>query len=408
MCGVGWGLCRSVLPLVPPWRCVPPIRRESRRGASSTGSRRCVSGTASRPSTTTPSWAAGTMRWRGCCGSCLGLSPSPCASCSPKRPLVSWETPHLPPGGPLEGPTPPQEPAPLCAPLSPTSPLGMLPCALHPCTYFCSQGTPHSSVHCHPAPTGVPMPTLPASIPWHSSPRGAGTRMGWDGGAGIGGCQVGVRVALGCPHLPSWAADMIGQRTRSSKALGEGRVSSGKETLRLRAQGPAMLEEGVRPPRPPHPESLDTNTVPRACKSSPMLPGEPAPASASLRAPMGMAQWDRGSLLCHPLTSSSPAPVRKRPRVGWTICWRATWASGTASWVRRGGMRGSRGAVDAPHRLLTLLSSAASTMVEVAQDSASAAQLAHGLASVLGDFAFPQEFVAEVWAAVCPPREGQQ
>ncbi|NXD71831.1 GIPC3 protein, partial [Eolophus roseicapillus] len=110
---------------------------------------------------------------------------------------------------------------------------------------------------------------------------------------------------------PKKAFDMIGQRTRSSKALGESRVSSGKETLRLRAQGPAMLGEGwMTPP--------------------------------------------------------------------------------------------------APHLLLTLLSSAASTMVEVAQDSAGAAQLAHGLASVLGDFAFPQEFVAEVWAAACPPREGQE
>lgn len=45
---------------------------------------------------------------------------------------------------------------------------------------------------------------------------------------------------------------MIGQRTRSSKSPCEGRVASGKETLRLRAQGPATLQEGVRPPlRPP-------------------------------------------------------------------------------------------------------------------------------------------------------------
>uniref|UniRef100_A0A8B9GKY3 GIPC PDZ domain containing family member 3 n=1 Tax=Amazona collaria TaxID=241587 RepID=A0A8B9GKY3_9PSIT len=46
---------------------------------------------------------------------------------------------------------------------------------------------------------------------------------------------------------PKKAFDMIGQRTRSSKALSEGRVSSGKETLRLRAQGPAMLEDGPGP-----------------------------------------------------------------------------------------------------------------------------------------------------------------
>ncbi|XP_062490444.1 PDZ domain-containing protein GIPC3 [Pezoporus occidentalis] len=120
---------------------------------------------------------------------------------------------------------------------------------------------------------------------------------------------------------PKKAFDMIGQRTRSSKALGEGRVSSGKETLRLRAQGPAMLEEG-------------------------------------------------------------PSPCKE----------------------------------EATHRVDDLLESymgirdseLASTMVEVAQDSAGAAQLAHGLASVLGDFAFPQEFVAEVWAAVCPSRVGQE
>ncbi|NXA22688.1 GIPC3 protein, partial [Ibidorhyncha struthersii] len=42
---------------------------------------------------------------------------------------------------------------------------------------------------------------------------------------------------------PKKAFDMIGQRTRSSKSLAEGRVASGKETLRLRAQGPATLEE---------------------------------------------------------------------------------------------------------------------------------------------------------------------
>ncbi|XP_010177108.1 PREDICTED: PDZ domain-containing protein GIPC3, partial [Mesitornis unicolor] len=43
---------------------------------------------------------------------------------------------------------------------------------------------------------------------------------------------------------PKKAFDMIGQRTRSSKAPGEGRVASGKETLRLRTEGPATLEEG--------------------------------------------------------------------------------------------------------------------------------------------------------------------
>ncbi|NWZ68765.1 GIPC3 protein, partial [Acrocephalus arundinaceus] len=46
----------------------------------------------------------------------------------------------------------------------------------------------------------------------------------------------------------------------------------------------------------------------------------------------------------------------------------------------------------------------ASTMVEAAKGSPSVAQLAQGLDSVLGEFAFPQEFVAEVWATVCHPK----
>lgn len=47
-------------------------------------------------------------------------------------------------------------------------------------------------------------------------------------------------------------------------------------------------------------------------------------------------------------------------------------------------------------------------MVEAAKESPGAAQLARGLDSVLGEFAFPQEFVAEVWAAVCHPKGGQE
>ena len=47
-------------------------------------------------------------------------------------------------------------------------------------------------------------------------------------------------------------------------------------------------------------------------------------------------------------------------------------------------------------------------MVEAAKESPGEAQLAHGLDLVLGEFAFPQEFVAEVWAAVCQPKAGQE
>ncbi|NXL17703.1 GIPC3 protein, partial [Setophaga kirtlandii] len=108
---------------------------------------------------------------------------------------------------------------------------------------------------------------------------------------------------------PKKAFDMIGQRTRTGKSPGEGRVASGKETLRLRTQGPAVLEEG------------------------PLL-------------------------LSQPLTLA----------------------------------------------LTSLFSPTASTMVEAAKGSPSVAQLAQGLDSVLGEFAFPQEFVAEVWAAVCHPK----
>ncbi|KAM9619818.1 PDZ domain-containing protein GIPC3 isoform 1-T1 [Morphnus guianensis] len=87
----GYDVCLSFLwyhlvAVCPPSPSMVP--RESRRGASSTASRLCVWVTASRPSTTTPSWAAGTTRWPACCGSCPGLSPSPSAWCSPKRPLT--------------------------------------------------------------------------------------------------------------------------------------------------------------------------------------------------------------------------------------------------------------------------------------------------------------------------------
>ncbi|KAM9516331.1 PDZ domain-containing protein GIPC3 [Guaruba guarouba] len=120
---------------------------------------------------------------------------------------------------------------------------------------------------------------------------------------------------------PKKAFDMIGQRTRSSKALGEGRASSGKETLRLRAQGPAVLEEGPGP-----------------CEEEAMRRVDDL-------------------------------------------------------------LEGYMGIRD---------SELASSMVEVAQGSGCAAQLAQGLASLLGDCAFPQDFVAEVWAAARPPREGQE
>ncbi|NWR80583.1 GIPC3 protein, partial [Centropus unirufus] len=115
---------------------------------------------------------------------------------------------------------------------------------------------------------------------------------------------------------PKKAFDMIGQRTRGSKCPAEGRVASGKETLRLRAQGPATLEQGPSPAEEDAARRVDD----------------------LLESYMGIRD-----------------------------------------------------------------SELASTMVAAAKESPSAAQLAHDLDSVLGEFAFPQEFVAEVWAAIGQP-----
>ncbi|NXI34189.1 GIPC3 protein, partial [Galbula dea] len=120
---------------------------------------------------------------------------------------------------------------------------------------------------------------------------------------------------------PKKAFDMISQRTRSSKSPSEGRVVSGKETLRLRAHGPATLEEGRSPFEEEAARRVDD----------------------LLESYMGIRD-----------------------------------------------------------------SELASTMVETAKESPGAAQLARDLDLVLGEFAFPQEFVAEVWAAVCHAKEGQE
>ncbi|XP_014804505.1 PREDICTED: LOW QUALITY PROTEIN: PDZ domain-containing protein GIPC3 [Calidris pugnax] len=146
---------------------------------------------------------------------------------------------------------------------------------------------------------------------------------------------------------PKKAFDMIGQRTRSSKSPGEGRVASGKETLRLRAQGPATLEEGPTPFEEEAARRVDD----------------------LLESYMGIRDSELGE--------------------------------------RAGGCVGGTHHPD-PHPPLTVPSLAASTMVEAAKESPGAAQLARGLDSVLGEFAFPQEFVAEVWAAVCHPKGGQE
>lgn len=43
----------------------------------------------------------------------------------------------------------------------------------------------------------------------------------------------------------------------------------------------------------------------------------------------------------------------------------------------------------------------ASTMVEMAKERQSPEQFSRGLDSLLGEFAFPDEFVEEVWTAIC-------
>lgn len=48
---------------------------------------------------------------------------------------------------------------------------------------------------------------------------------------------------------------------------------------------------------------------------------------------------------------------------------------------------------------------AASTMVETSKETESVQEFARRLDSVLGKFAFPDEFVVEVWAAIGEARE---
>ncbi|KAM9112248.1 PDZ domain-containing protein GIPC3 [Pangshura tecta] len=120
---------------------------------------------------------------------------------------------------------------------------------------------------------------------------------------------------------PKRAFDMIGQRTRSTKCPGEGKLTSGKETLRLRARGAASLEE------------LPSAREEAAARSVDDL----------LESYMGIRDVEL-----------------------------------------------------------------ASTMVEVARQCLSPADFAKSLDSVLGEFAFPGEFVAEVWAAISEAKGGRK
>lgn len=47
----------------------------------------------------------------------------------------------------------------------------------------------------------------------------------------------------------------------------------------------------------------------------------------------------------------------------------------------------------------------ASTMVEMAKEKQGPEAFARGLDSLLGEFAFPDEFIVEVWTAICEAKE---
>ncbi|XP_034801418.2 PDZ domain-containing protein GIPC3 isoform X2 [Pan paniscus] len=117
---------------------------------------------------------------------------------------------------------------------------------------------------------------------------------------------------------PKRAFDMIGQRSRSSKCPVEAKVTSGRETLRLRSGGAATVEEA-----PSEFEEEASRKVDDLLESY-----------------MGI----------------------RDPEL-------------------------------------------ASTMVETSKKTASAQEFARCLDSVLGEFAFPDEFVVEVWAAIGEARE---
>lgn len=71
---------------------------------------------------------------------------------------------------------------------------------------------------------------------------------------------------------------------------------------------------------------------------------------------------------------------------------------------RRQGPQGDAGDPGAPSPTFAP-TPAASTMVETSKKTVSVQEFARHLDSVLGEFAFPDEFVVEVWAAIGEARE---
>ncbi|XP_048353624.1 PDZ domain-containing protein GIPC3 [Sphaerodactylus townsendi] len=113
---------------------------------------------------------------------------------------------------------------------------------------------------------------------------------------------------------PKRAFDMISQRTRSTKNPSEGKVTSGRETLRLRAKGTATVEEA--------PSEFEEEAARKV--------------DELLESYMGIRDVEL-----------------------------------------------------------------ASTMVEMAKEVPGPEEFSRGLDSLLGEFAFPDEFVVEVWTAIC-------
>ncbi|XP_007436916.1 PDZ domain-containing protein GIPC3 [Python bivittatus] len=120
---------------------------------------------------------------------------------------------------------------------------------------------------------------------------------------------------------PKRAFDMISQRTRSSKSSSEGKIGSGRETLRLRATGAATIEQA--------PSEFEEEA---AGKMDDLLESY-----------MGIRDLEL-----------------------------------------------------------------ASSMVEMSKECQSPEDFAHSLDLLLGEFAFPEEFVSEVWTAVCETKESSE
>lgn len=194
-------------------------------------------------------------------GSC-SLPQDPPHCWAPMCPLQAPHTLATPPQGcghPCDHPILGRTPTPAHAPQ--TAPVTMF--------FAC----PALSTHGHTAPMPIPDGHPWVSLATHGAllvcPLGCLGSLGWPPLGVLGHPWLSITDVLGylclpllchpcpstpghppCPSPPPRGADMIGQRTRSSsKCPAEGRVASGKETLRLRAQGPATLQEGVRHPQ---------------------------------------------------------------------------------------------------------------------------------------------------------------